>query len=263
MGSRNFVHPVIAAQISARQPNLLLVLIAIFVPGWLPTQLSSLLIMSHSFRGFVATHDDTYVNTFFVVQMLLILGFTAAFSWRYASAIWVPHALQVRRMAIAAVLTIPLMLYYGAKATTGLHGLVGLLQYPDHAKLIARVYHSVWGVLAYGDRSLLRVVYSSILSFIGPVWEEIIITGFLLNLLLKRCPSIVAILAGSICFASMHIFQFGFGTQLIPIFFMGVTCELIRVTSGSLWLSVIGHFLINLIIFIPKWLVAIVYFGHC
>lgn len=131
----------------------------------------------------------------------------------------------------------------------------------EDTKMLASLYNEVWGRQAYGP-SLAGVLSSSVLLFASPILEEIVFTGFTLNAIAKRYGSVAAVLGVPVCFALVHAFQFGLGTQLIPLFFAGLTYALIRLSSGSLLLAILGHWTINALVFLPKWVVAVMYFAQ-
>lgn len=131
----------------------------------------------------------------------------------------------------------------------------------EGTKTLASIHHDVWGSLAYGS-SLAGVVCSSVMSFAGPVLEEVVFTGFVVNAIAKPYGFVVAVVSAPACFALVHGFQFGVGLHLVPLFFAGVTYAVIRLCSGSLLLAVFGHWTINAVIFLPKWVVAVMHFTH-
>src|SRR5665213_4542647 len=88
---------------------------------------------------------------------------------------------------------------------------------------------------------------------------EMLFSGLLANRLTKSFGFAVAILGTPLCFALIHVVQFGIGTHLIALFFAGFTYTVIRFRSGSLWTAVFSHLAINFVIFVPKWAVAIMH----
>jgi len=124
---------------------------------------------------------------------------------------------------------------------------------------LASIHNEVWSRLAYGS-SLAGVLCSSVLSFADPVLEEVVFRGFVVNAIAKPRGFFAAVIGASACFALVHVLQFGFGIHLLPLFFAGLTYAIIRVCSGSLVLAIFAHWTINVVIFLPKWLVAVMHF---
>jgi membrane protease YdiL (CAAX protease family) len=130
----------------------------------------------------------------------------------------------------------------------------------EGAKVLASAHHMVWGRLAYGS-SLTGVLCESVTAFVAPILEELVFTGFVINVIAKRYGFVVAVLGASTCFALVHVTQFGVGEHLLLLFLAGVTNGLIRVSSGSLRLAVFGHWIINAVVFLPKWTLALIHFA--
>lgn len=239
-----------------------MVALCLVVPAWLPTVLSYGLMQWPLFSHFVAPHDVAYRLAFFFVQLSLTCLAIAFLSWRYASAIWTPQPPLDRRILVCLFILLPLLLYHlcgsiiGSQSAIALSGL-GL----EGAKELATVHNEVWGSLAYGS-SLTGMVCSSVMSFAAPVLEEVVFTGFLVNAVAKPYGFAIAVVIVPACFALAHGFQFGMGLQLVPLVFAGVTYAIIRLCSGSLLTAVFGHWTINAVIFLPKWVIAVIHFAH-
>jgi membrane protease YdiL (CAAX protease family) len=105
-------------------------------------------------------------------------------------------------------------------------------------------------------------VYASVMTFLAPVVEEALFTGFLLNAIAKPCGFIVAALGVALCFTFTHTLKVGVGVILIPLFFASLTYLAIRIWCGSLLLAMLAHCAINGVIFIPKWAVAASYLSR-
>ena len=98
------------------------------------------------------------------------------------------------------------------------------------------------------------------MTFVAPVLEETLFTGFLLNAIARPYGFVAAALGVSLCFTFSHTFKFGVGVILIPLAVASLTYSVIRIWCGSLLLAVLAHCTINGVIFIPKWVVATIYF---
>jgi membrane protease YdiL (CAAX protease family) len=81
-----------------------------------------------------------------------------------------------------------------------------------------------------------------IMAFIPALFEETFFRGGMQNLLQRMIPSPwVAVIFTSIVFSAIHFSYYGF----IPRFVLGVVLGLLFLYSGSLWMSILGHFLNN------------------
>jgi membrane protease YdiL (CAAX protease family) len=123
------------------------------------------------------------------------------------------------------------------------------------------MHNEIWSGLAYGA-SLVGVVCESLSSFVSPVLEEMLFSGLLANRLTKSFGVSVAVLGTPVCFALIHVVQFGIGSHLITLFLAGLSYTIIRFRSGSLRMAVFSHLAINFVIFVPKWAVAVMHFGQ-
>jgi membrane protease YdiL (CAAX protease family) len=100
------------------------------------------------------------------------------------------------------------------------------------------------------------------MSFAVPVLEEVVFTGSVVNAIAKPYGFVTAVVGVPMCFGLVHVFQFGVGRHLVPVFFAGVTYVAIRVFSGSLLLAVLAHCVVNAVILLPKWVVAVIRFSQ-
>ncbi len=216
----------------------------------------------HGFSTFVSEHDAVYRLTFFFVQSGLVCGAILVVGTRYKSALWTPQPSWKRSIAISVLIALPMFLYHLSSSVSAIQGVTAISSLGNEGRdAIASVYDEAWNRLAYGS-SAAGVVCSSVLSFVAPVLEEIVFTGFVVNLIAKPCGFVAAVVGAPACFALMHVFQFGIGLHLIPLFLAGVTYASIRVCSGSLLLAVFGHWMINTVIFLPKWFIAVMHFSQ-
>ena len=214
------------------------------------------------FSRFTSEHDVGYRVTFFLVQLSLICGVIVFLSRTYTSAVWRPQPSRGRGIAISLIILLPLLLVYLSSSVRGIHATIALSGFGvEDTQALASSYQDVWGRLAYGS-STVGAFCSSILSFVGPVLEEIVFTGFVLNVIGKRYGFVAAAIGAPACFGLCHAIQFGFGAHLIPLFFAGMTYAMMRILSGSLWAAVFGHWIINAVIFLPKWVLAMIHFTH-
>jgi membrane protease YdiL (CAAX protease family) len=126
---------------------------------------------------------------------------------------------------------------------------------------IALLFSREWQPVADGPTPT-DLAYASIMTLVAPVLEETLFTGFLLNAIAKPHGFVAAALGVSLCFTFVHAFKIGVGVFLIPLALAGLTYAVIRIWCGSLLLAVLAHCTINVVIFIPKWVIATIYFSR-
>jgi len=259
---RNIPHSVVLQQLLVRQPKPFIVLLCLVIPSWLPTLLDHALMRWPDFSTFISNHDVGHRLTFFLVQLVLTFGAIVFISERYTSALWTPQPSWNRGILIAALILLPLFFYELSMSVSQLHGVNSLSGFGDEgSKALASFHNQIWGRLAYGS-SMDGVVLSSLLSFVSPALEEVVFAGFVVNMIARLYGFTAAIVGAPLCFALAHCFQFGFGLHFIPLFLAGLTYASIRVCSGSLLLAVFGHWMINAVIFLPKWIIAVMHFAQ-
>ncbi len=81
-------------------------------------------------------------------------------------------------------------------------------------------------------------------TIIAPITEEIFFRGLILVFLLKKFSPFKAIIISSLLFSIAHL-RFD---DFISLFFYGIVFALIFYKTGSLYMSIIAHFLTNLIL---------------
>ncbi len=180
---------------------------------------------------------------FFIVQTLLIFGVVLFSSIRYQFALWKPPAVK-HSAWLVFLAAFPALLYYVFRAVWLFVILAKAASIPNAQ--IYQIHYALWSDLPYGA-SLEGVFFSSIMLIFGPVFEEIIFTGFLLNFFLKRYNLLSAIVSIPILFTVAHIPQQGLGVHLISIFVSGLAFVFVRLVSGKLSYSVMCHMFINVI----------------
>ncbi len=226
----------------------------------MPQVLTHVLMLWPFFGALTAQYLTEYRLIFFVFQLTLISGVTFYLSRRYGSAIWLPQPASWKRSLLSLCALLPLLIYHFYCG----RWVIALWNFPDNAEaaqVLASVHQETWSRLAYGS-SAQGVILSSLLSFTAPVWEEVVLTGFLLNRIAKWRGYFTGITGVALCFALGHSFQFGMGLHLVPLFFASATYAIIRVFSGSVLLAIFSHCVINAVIFLPKWIIAFTYFNN-
>jgi membrane protease YdiL (CAAX protease family) len=241
---------------------MVLVLLCLFVPGWLPTLLTHMLMLWPMFSNFASEHDAAYRVAFFFVQSVLATSAFVLLSKRYKTALWVPQPSWHRGIVAFIIILLPLLLFHLSACVRGIQATIALLRFGiAGTQALDSIFNEVWSLLAYGP-SPEGVFCSPILFVVVPPLEEVVFTGFVVNVISKRYGLTAAVIGASACFALVHAVQFGIGVHLISLFFAGMTYAMIRIFSGSLLLAVVGHWIINAVIFLPKWVLAVIHFTH-
>lgn len=252
----------IISQIDEKQPLLAIVILGWAFPSILLTQLAKLLLFIPYLLELAQKHDAIYANSFFVIQLLGTLFFICYFL-RYSSALHTKSSSFKdlnKKLLLMILILLPVLIWHGhnchrfistlSEITSAVsQGVIGASEYKV---FIHSINTEVWGQLAYGD-DLYGMIFSSILSFIAPILEELTFTGFIMNKLSKRFNIIFCILATSTLFMSIHFFQFGIKPQLLVLFWYSATYIFIRLKTGSVYFSIGAHMIVNILIFVPKW----------
>ena len=264
LGMRNIPHPIVLQQFAAPQPSLLLLLACLSVPNWLPTLSSYGLMCWRPFWTFATENNTAYRVTFLLIQLSLVCGAILFLSRRYASAIWTPKPSERCRILVALLLLLPLLLFHLSAYPRGARALFALWNFPNHVQateVLSSIHRKAWDRMAYGS-SLLGIVCNSFLTFPVPLLEELVFTGFSINAIAKRYGLVTAVAVVPGCFAAVHIFEFGIGIHLLPLFVASLTYVAIRLCTGSLRLAVIAHWTINVAVMLPKWVIAVMHFNR-
>ncbi len=148
------------------------------MPAWLPTLSVYALREWLIFWTFASAHEAIYRLTFFLVQLSLLCGVVAFLSRKYSSAIWVPQPSWCRGFVVSLLILLPLLLFHLSGFARGVRGIIGLWTFgAEGIETLNSIYYQVWNRLAYGS-SLAGVFCSSVASFVAPVLEELVFTGF-------------------------------------------------------------------------------------
>ncbi len=258
----------IKKQANEPQPNIfLLILIYYFVAYFLHDAIS-LLMKINSFAAFCSNNHVLYLSTFFILQCTFILLSVIFLISKYRISLgllW--NRTGARRLLYAIIVLLPLLYWH----FSSLVGLIVLLRQTLALKYDANEWNAIissahmdcWSELGYGD-SLHGVIYFSLLSCLfAPVFEEIMISGFLVNYICKKKNTYWALATAPIFFAALHIpaFGFGFGSHLLFLLWAGYSYVIIRFLTGNIIFCICAHTLVNIIVSLPKWIVAILYFS--
>lgn len=254
---RSFPNPVILDQLSARQPPLLLIVIMYILPFWLLAPIFKALLFLPPYADFARNSPESHQTIFFICQALLICSTAIISSIKFPTALWKPRPSTCHKSLVLLITSLA-ALYYVFRAWRLIGFIVKATNSPNVH--LDAIHDSFWLTLPYGD-SLNGVRFSSVVLVFGPVFEEIIFSGFLLNLALKNYGLLPAVVAVPIIFTFAHVPQQGFGIHLLPIFCSGVAFVFIRLISGNLFYSVLSHMVINCIFLFPGWIEAYIFFN--
>jgi membrane protease YdiL (CAAX protease family) len=195
----------------------------------------------------------------------LICGAIIFLSLQYGSALWKPRPKSWRCSLksvwiLTPVLIVHLVHSFGAWQMMQVGRSLKTMGPSESNQMLTSLYQQTWKPL--GASSATEVLCYSTLSFISPVLEEMLFSGLLGNWFAKRFSISMALFCTPICFAVVHGVAYGFGSQLLPLFFAGQTYALMRFYSGNLVMPVLAHSAVNFVVFFPKWTIAAMYFGH-
>lgn len=254
----------IRKQANEPQPNIILLTIIFYLVSYSLTHISKLLVKTDTFSAFVSNNYSTYLCTFFVIHFVLHLLAIIILMPKYRSSLGLIRTkAKTQRMLLAIIVLLPLVGWYFSDLLSffsSLKNLISVGEGDQFKVFISELHNRVWSQVAYGP-TLSGVVCFTIMFFVTPFFEEIMITGFLNNYICRRTNLLWALAITPVFFAMSHIMVFGFGFHLLPLLWQGYCYVLIRFLTGNIIYSIGAHLLVNLMIFIPKWTIAYLYFN--
>jgi len=226
------------------------------LPFWLLAAAFKAMLRWVPFAKLAVDHPSRYRLSFFICQATLICFVVSFSSIKFTSALWKPRAKRKRMGLCLLILSLALgwYLYRAFTLSTWVFKTTAL-----PSPQLEQMHNHFWAGLPFGP-DLHGVIFSSIVMIAGPVFEEIIFTGFLLNVIGKKWGIVTATLVVTFIFTLAHIPQQGTGMHLVPIFISGFSFVCIRIVSGSLCYSLIGHVLVNAFFLLPGWIEAYLFF---
>lgn len=145
---------------------------------------------------------------------------------------------MVLLIMVSIIPAINYMAYYNEKMVLPqfLHGLEQWMLKAEHdAKILTTAFLNVNTV----DQLLINIVIMAAIPALG---EEFFFRGVMQEIFIKWTKNIhVGILIAALFFSAVHLQFYGF----FPRFMLGVMFGYILVWSGSLWLTIIAHFINN------------------
>jgi len=248
-----FPDKIIFHQIAAKQPSVWICTL-FFLAQLHLTTLLDWIITIFSLRlpdWYTQTTDGILLFSIIKASIFIILfGFG---SRRYSTSLWAPSEPPNKTKFLSLIIFLPLLLYYlsalPALATCGI-----TIEYIDQStalSIVADSFKSAWKPFSPSP-TYEMVAYWSLLAIISAPLEEMLFRGFILNKLAKTIGLTYSLLISSLLFSLVHIFSYGVGYHFIPLFIIGLTLGLMRLSSGSLTYSIAGHITISALILAPK-----------
>ena len=216
----------------------------------------------NAFVRLCTDHPQGYLSVFFFIQIVCITTAAVFFCWKYSDALFLRRSIISKKRIVLSFLALtPLAIWHIHTIGKFIVSVDGMFQTGTSVELseaFASMHQAIWGNLAY-NASSLGVLFSSLLSVVAPLHEEILINGFIANWIIRRANIFAGLVSMPVVFTLAHVPAFGFGNHLWGLFFAGSTYILIRVLSGSVAFAILSHCFINILIFVPKWAITVLY----
>ncbi|EKD48005.1 MAG: Transmembrane CAAX amino protease family protein [uncultured bacterium] len=94
-----------------------------------------------------------------------------------------------------------------------------------------------------GERAGSAITVITIITFLGPIMEEVFFRGFLFNTMLKHWPVKLSFLLSALIFAAIHL-EF---RSMIPLFLIGLVLNWMFYRTKSLYPGIFFHIINNAI----------------
>jgi uncharacterized protein len=196
------------------------VLILLFdIPVWIMTR-------RHSVLSFIGT-ELVYLSVLAAVVYGGVVRSGAAFE----------EVLPLRRVSPRFLASLALQLVGALTLAIGL-GMALQRIWPKPARL-----REVEQIFFAGGGSLVSAFF--VIVLLGPLAEELLFRGLILNGFLKNYPARKAILVSAFLFAVYHVNPW----QIPLAFVLGIVLGAWRVGTGSLWPGIAGHVIANALAF--------------
>lgn len=262
-------------QFEKKQPKLIFVifiyLLAVF---GLQSFFYILNIVSPSLLKLVMLNQKLYRYGWVTFQLFIIAIAIIYFARKYKLCLFRNNDYDIKdikKMIIIGFLcSLPLVIYHMYNVIYSIHCMSKLKEFytqsamtmedkKAHLFIIGKLLNSAWASVGYGSDKI-GIISGTLSCFIAPIFEEIIFTGFIFNLFLRRLRIPIAIFLTSLIFILPHISKANSIVYLFPVFLIMTTSLISRLYSGSVSSSIISHLIINFVILLPKWFIAIIAF---
>jgi membrane protease YdiL (CAAX protease family) len=258
----SFPHQSIQDQATSRQPDFLKLALLWLLPAQAPRLLTLALSPLSFFANWASTHPTAYLTCFFLPQVLLT-GWATIHSLRsFGPALYSKGNRFWSRRLLWLFLALPLLQLYGRDISAFSDSLRQMAEVAGPGQLepaIHELHERVWKVMAYGS-SWLGVIYFSFFTLSVAFFEEAVFSGFVCNRIGTRMGWFAALLLTPLFFSLVHLPVMTKPSAFVLLYAAGLTYTAIRLMSGSIFLAISAHVLINIYVMLPKWLLAWLHF---
>jgi len=258
----SFPHPSVKDQAASVQPSLVKMVLLWLLPSQAPWFVTKCLFNWPMFYDWAAAQPQAYLSCFFLLQMTL-MGWAVIHSFRnYGPALFTKGGQLWTRKLFSLLLLVPLLEFHSRNITTFSDSLVKMAELAGPGQMevaIHELHENVWKGLAYGS-SWLGVLYFSFFTVSISFCEEAVFSGFACNRLGSKWGWLTALVLSPLCFSVAHLPVTKTPSELMFLFWAGLTYTAIRLISGSVLLAITAHTLINIYVMLPKWVLAWLHF---
>jgi membrane protease YdiL (CAAX protease family) len=258
----SFPHQSIKYQAAACQPGFLKLALFWLLPAQAPKALTWCLSSLGFFSTWASAHPNAYLTCFFLLQVLLT-GWATIHSLRgFGPALYSKGNRFWSHRLLWLFLALPLLQFYGRDISAFSDSLKQMAEVAGPGQLepaIHELHERVWKALAYGS-SWLGVIYFSFFTLSAAFFEEAVFSGFVCNRIGTHMGWVAALLLTPLLFSLVHLPVMNKPTALLMLYAAGLTYTAIRLLSGSIYLAISAHVLINIYVMLPKWLLAWLHF---
>lgn len=204
-----------------------------FCMSWWVTFIAMLIVLISSFAfGSDADSEHYYLNSF-IGEFLMIIPIAVGI---------IPLILRKRTSEISFKGFSPKLLVFAALIPIASQPFINLFITPINA-VTEFLFDTGADTSLPAAASAGEMIFKLLtLLVLAPILEELLCRGILMQYL-KRYGLAVSLIVSSLCFALLHFDP----TSLVVIFFVGMLLGMIKVSTGSLWASIIAHSVNNLV----------------
>src|SRR5262249_9907427 len=153
--------------------------------AWMPAKILPALFA----RLFPASNESAnaaYYVTFVLLVSFLIIIVVFILSKKYSTAIWSPIPRGGRKFLLFCFILLPLFLFHTFNCMEHIRSIIYWTapSRPNANQMLASTYEYNWTAVGF-DGSLVGIICGSVVALAAPVLEEVLLTGFLLNLVAK------------------------------------------------------------------------------
>ncbi len=204
-----------------------------FCMSWWVTFIAMLIVLISSFALGSDTDSEHYYLSSFIGEFLMIIPIAVGI---------IPLILRKRTSEISFKVFSPKLLVFAALIPIASQPFINLFITPINA-VTEFLFDTGADTSLPAAASVGEMIFKFLtLLVLAPILEEILCRGILMQYL-KRYGLAVSLIVSSLCFALLHFDP----TSLVVIFFVGMLLGMIKVSTGSLWASIIAHSVNNLV----------------